>query len=229
MATLGELRTLVRAQTETTDAELPNSTIDWYIRQAFDRTVAAENTWPSYETDWVLTLPAGENTIAIPADCNRVSINSLSASTGPSLRLTMIDHETAEDLYGVNGTAYVPNPFQYSLWGTNIYLWPTPAYAEDRTFLLRGHRYPTDWVAVGSNSVVDADPRLHHPLAHYAIALAYAQQEDDALEDVYMKRWQMDAEAARQAIMEPSRQQPMRFGGGLRTFRYTRPFIVNTP
>jgi hypothetical protein len=233
MATLDDLRVVVRTQTETTAAELPNSTIDWYIRQAFERTIAAENTWPSYETDWVATLPAGERAIPIPLDCNRASIRSLSDSsesaTRPALRLTMIDHETAEDLYGVNGTAYVVDPFEYSLWGANIYLWPLPSYAEDRTFLLRGNRYPTDWIAAGDNSPVDADPRLHYPLAHYAIALAYAQQEDETLEDVYMKRWQMDVEAARQAIMEPPRQQPMRFGGGLRDFRRSTGFILNTP
>jgi hypothetical protein len=229
MATLAELRALVRTQTETTASELPNGTIDWYLRQAFDRTVSAENTWPSYEERWVVTLPAGESSFPIPLDCNRTSINSLSDSTGPSLRLSMVDHETAEDLYGVNSTASALNPFEYSLWGTSVYLWPLPSYAEDRNFLLRGHRYPIDWIAVGDNSEVDADPRLHYPLAHYAIALAYAQQEDETLEDVYMRRWQMDVEAARSAIMEPPRQQPMRFGGGLRDFRRSTGFIVNTP
>tara|TARA_R110002126_G_scaffold36734_3_gene111471 strand:- start:17205 stop:17627 length:423 start_codon:yes stop_codon:yes gene_type:complete len=140
----------------------------------------------------------------------------------------MIDHETAEDTYGWGNlsTAY---PFEYSLWGGEIYLWPRPNYAADRSYTLRGHRYPTDWISGGENSEVDADPRLHYPLANYAVALAYAQQEDQALEDDYMKRWQMDVVAATQAIMEPSRQQPMSFGGGRRGFRRVTFFNIQRP
>ena len=42
----------------------------------------------------------------------------------------------------------------------------------------------------GASAEPDCDVRLHQLLAHYAIALCYAQQEDEVLEDVYMKRWQ---------------------------------------
>ena len=49
---------------------------------------------------------------------------------------------------------------------------------------------PTDWIAGGAGAEPDCDIRLHQLLAHYAIALCYAQQEDEVLEDVYMKRWQ---------------------------------------
>ena len=236
MATLSELRALVRTQTETTDSELPNGTLDWYLQQAFDRTVAMENAWPSYETWWNLTLLAGTQSISIPGDCNRASINSLVDSTNayPDLRLSMIDHETAEDYYQLANTTFATYPFEYSIWGGAFWLWPRPNYTEDRTYVLRGHRSPADWIN-GQNSyapdptTVDADPRLHLALAHYAIALAYAQQEDDTLEQVYMGRWQRDVEAARGAIMEPSRQQPMSFGGGRRDFRYGRRINVNTP
>jgi len=233
MTTLGELRTLVRTQTETTDSELPNSTLDWYIQQAFDRTIAAENTWPSYEESWNLTLLAGEQSMTIPSDCNRASINSLvgvEVDTFRNFRLNMTDHETAEDFYLGNViTATTPYPYEYSIWAGSFWLWPVTDASVDKNYVLRGHRYPTDWVAVGADSEVDADIRLHRPLVHYAIALAYAQQEDEALEDVYMKRWQMDVEAARSAIMEPSRQQPMSFGGGRRDFRRVRHININTP
>ena len=231
--TLSDLRTLVRTQTETTDSELPNETIDWYIRQAFERTIAAENTWPSYETSWPLTLPAGTATIPIPVDCNRASINSLvgvEVDTIRNFRLNMTDHETAEDYYlGSAASVATTYPFEYSIWAGNFWLWPIPNAEVDKTYVLRGHRYPTDWVSVGSDSPVDADVRLHLPLAHYAIALAYAQQEDEALEEVYMGRWQRDVEAARSAIMEPSRQQPMAFGGGRRDFRRGTYININRP
>ena len=233
MTTLGELRTLVRTQTETTDSELPNSTLDWYIRQAFARTIAAENTWPSYETSWSLTLPAGERSLDIPLDCNRASINSLISLTVDNFRnfrLNMTDHETAEGYYLGNAIASATTyPFEYSIWSEKFWLWPMADTTVDKAFTLRGHRYPTDWVALGEDSEVDADSRLHQPLAHYAIALAYAQQEDEVLESVYMGRWQRDVDAARGAIMEPSRQQPMSFGGGRRDFRRGTFININRP
>ncbi|WP_395160863.1 hypothetical protein [Ilumatobacter sp.] len=227
MATLDDLRALVRTQTETTASELPNTTVDWYIRQAFDRSVAAENTWPSYETKWILTLPAGATEITIPIDCNRASINSL-VDVSSGLRLNMADHETAESVYG-NTAHSARNPIEYSLWGKEFQLWPHTAMTEEKSYQLMGHRLPIDWVSLGGDSVVDADPRLHYPLVHYAVALAYAQQEANELEDVYMTRWQFDFNAARSAIMEPSRQQPLTFGGGKRYLRPFNSFTVNTP
>ena len=59
---------------------------------------------------------------------------------------------------------------------------------------------PADWVTGGAGAAPDCDIRLHQLLAHYAIALCYAQQEDEVLEDVYMKRWQASFVAARNAI-----------------------------
>lgn len=233
MATLSELRDLVRTQTETTSSELPDGTLDWYIRQAFERTVSAENDWPMYENEWSLSLLAGETAISIPVDVNEASISSLliadEGNTRLVARLNMVDHETAENEYLYNMPVFT-YPFEYSIWNRQFHLWPKVELPEDRTFVLRGYRYPTDWIALGDSSPVDADPRLHYPLVHYAIALAYAQQEATELEDVYMGRWQRDVEAARQAIMEPARQQPMSFGGGKRDFRRgVRHINVNTP
>ena len=51
------------------------------------------------------------------------------------------------------------------------------------------------------------------------ISLAYAQQEDDVLEDRYMKRWQQDVEMARSAIMEPARNRPIVMYGNWRQRR----------
>lgn len=234
MATLSDLRTVVRTQTETTSSELPDGTVDWYIRQAFDRTVAMENTWPSYEASWnvstvsgPISVMASQSVIPIPEDCNRASINSLADYESGS-RLNMIDHETAEGLY-LNGFYTTQYAYEYSIWNGNFWLWPQAEWTAPKSYILRGHRLPADWVSQGDAAVVDADIRLHYPLAHYAIALAYAQQEATELEEVYMGRWQRDTQAARNAIMEPSRQQPMSFGGGKRRYRRFFRVNVNTP
>lgn len=212
MATLAELRSYVRVQTETTSSELPDSTINSYLREAFNRTIGVENRWPFFESMWLLTQVAGQSTVALPSDANASAIVALTDDTS-GRRLILVDHETAEDNYSA---ALVPagRAAHFSIWGRVATLWPRCTFATPQTYTLRGYRSPIDWVAVGPSSRPDADERLHWPLAHYAIALAYLQQEDEVLEATYMARWQRDVEVARRSIMEPARPAPMQMGGG---------------
>jgi hypothetical protein len=217
MTTIAELRAKVRSQTEQTSSELSDSTIDSYLQEAFNRTIAVENKWPFYEKHWDLTLAVGQSAMAVPSDLNRPSVLSLVLVTTDAyypLRLT--DYETADALYAWRPTASLQSYLEYSFFEQYIYLWPASTFAEETSFILRGYRLPTDWLAGPSTTEVDADERLHLPLAHYAIALSYEKQEADGLADKYMERWQRDVEAARQAIMEPSRQLPLVMGGGTR-------------
>ncbi len=214
MATLAELREKVRTQVDVTGLELPDATIDWYLQQAFDRTTAAENTWPYYQTHWDLTLQPGETTMPLPSDCNPVSIVSLTSDENYNRPLHMINQETAEDVYFLVPGTISPWVTEFSVWGGDIYLWPPTDYPEAQGYTLRGYRLPESMTTTAGQ--IDADRRLHLPLVNYACALAYAQQEDTTLEATYMERWQRDVEMARQAIMEPQRNRPVYMGGGLR-------------
>ena len=193
--------------------------MDRFIREAFNRTINRVNRWPFYETQWTLTLAAGEASLTIPAGVNRKGIVSLvNTSAVWPYRLQMVDLETAEDLY-LRPVAPTTDFAEFSIWGDTIYLSPPDRISEDeREFVLRGYRLPNDWVADGDSAVVDADDRLHWPLAHYAVALAYAQQEDETLENQYMQRWQMDVDQAINVIMEPVHDTPLTMGGGKRSW-----------
>ena len=81
----------------------------------------------------------------------------------------------------------------------------------------------------GASAEVDADPRLHKLLVHYAIALCYAQQEDEVLEDVYMKRWQASFGAAHNAICAPRHHRPLILNGGLPYIPTYSPVQWNLP
>ena len=99
------------------------------------------------------------------------------------MRLVQVSNEQAEDNFSQIATTTIP--VYYTIWGGVLRLSPDPDTG--RTIRLRGYRYPSNWVAGGAGAVIDADPRLHILLAHFAIALCYAQQEDEVLEDVYMR------------------------------------------
>lgn len=231
MSTIADLRLIVRRQTEQTSAELTDATIDTYLQEAFNRTIAAETQWPFYEETWTLTQQIGDSTVDLPAsggvqECSEIL--SLVDTDNDNFRLTMIDYETAEDEWfgNYNTSGYA---VEYSLWKNTIYLWPAVTFTATRSYRLRGYRYPTDWLAGASTTEPDCDSRLHLPLAHYAIALSYAKQEAPELERLYMERWQRDVEIARQAIMDPGHQRPLmmgprrwrRVGRGRYRFNYT--------
>lgn len=231
---LGEIRAAVRAQTMTLQDELPNPTIDEYVQQGFERTIAMENLWPFYEKTWFVTLPAGQSNATAPADVNWPALQAVT-DTENSYRLRMVDPTTAEEWFGWNLGPTPGSPSHFTVWGGDIYFYPQPSYDDDRVFYLRGYRLASDWMTGADGDVPDCDPRLHRSFINYAIALAYAQQEDLALEDRYMVRWQRDADAARMAIMEPVRHRPMTVGVRPQTpigpGRYTSvaSWRINTP
>jgi hypothetical protein len=217
MSTLAELYALVRQQTQTTEEELPDSWINPWLQQAFNRTVGAYAEWPLYEHLWYLTLTSGEYTIDLPSDVNDVAISSLLDDRGE--RLYQTSHNNAEKDFQHSFGSW--KPFEFSVWGRVITLWPNITFDEDKSYTLRGFRLPMEWPTT-SNSVPDCDDRLHPALANYATALAYAQQEDEVLEDKYMQRWQRDVETIVPEIVRPRIGTPMMAGPrhrlGVRSF-----------
>jgi hypothetical protein len=210
LATLTELRDYVRTQTDTNTDEIPNATIDNYLHEAFDRTINAEAQWPFFEQTWTGTQIAGNNYFAMPSDCEELT--SVVDTDNNAYRMTQIDLNEAEDQY-FRVTVSSGYASEYAIWQDIAYLFPRVTFDADRSYALRGYRQPTDWLA-GSPAVTepDCDERLHRPLCHYAVALAYAQQEDEVLEATYMARWQRDVEIARKIIMGPSHQRPLVMG-----------------
>ena len=223
---LEELHGVVHAQTQTTSGDLADSTIDTFLRQGFERTINAETQWPFYEQSWDLVLTAGEMTMSLPGDVNQAGIMAL-YDTVNNFRLTMIAPEYGDDHFAgpqVGTTCSV----MYSLWGDTVYLWPKlQPSSTDRLYRLRGYRRPLSWLT--TSNVPDCDERLHLPLTHYAVALAYAQQEDDQLELTYMDRWQRDVEMAHRAIMEPRHQRPLVMAGSIDAYPVGGPTWVLEP
>jgi hypothetical protein len=207
------LRDYIRTQLDMDEEELPNPLLDSYLSEAFLRTVSMENRWPFYEQHWDVAKTAAVANVPLPDDCDGGGIISLvDAATG--FRLMQIGNELAEDSF-VGGQSAAANPMYYSIYGGQIVLWPTPPVDLEKQYRMRGYRLPVDWVATGASTEPDCDSRLHFLLAHYAIGLCYAQQEDEVLEDVYMKRWQASYIAAHNAICQPRHHRPLIMNGGL--------------
>lgn len=206
---LETLREYIRMQLDMDAEELPNAMLDAYLSEAYSRMISMENAWPFFEQRWEVAR-VGDPDVALPADCDPAGIYSvIDADSG--MRLVQVSNEQAEDNFAHIATVTVP--VYYSIWGGLLRMWPDPGI--DRALHLRGYRYPINWMAGGAGAEVDADPRLHISLAHYAIALSYAQQEDEVLEDTYMKRFTAGFAAAHAAICNPRHHRPLIYAGGL--------------
>jgi hypothetical protein len=221
---LQQLRDAIRAQLDMDSEELPNALLDSYLQEGYTRTISMENRWPFFEATWPVSS-IGDTFVPIPTDCDTQQITALTDQV-TGTRLMQIAPELAEDNF-ISG-ASVTQPVYYTIWGNQITLWPH--YSGDaRDFLIRGYRKQMDWIAAGASTEVDADPRLHQLLVHYAIGLAYAQQEDEVLEDVYMKRWQSSYLAAHSAICSPRHHRPLILNGGLPYIPAYSPVQWNLP
>jgi hypothetical protein len=207
---LQQIREYIRMQLDMDEEELPNPMLDSYIIEAYQRMMSMENRWPSFEQRWEVGLALGDTEVTLPPDCDPAGLFSvIDASSG--MRLVQVSNEQAEDNFAQIATT--TTPVYYSIWGGKLRLWPS--LDTDRPLHLRGYRLPTTWWDQGAGAEVDADPRLHILLAHYSIALSYAQQEDEVLEDVYMKRFTAGFMAARNAICNPRHHRPLIYAGGL--------------
>ena len=214
-----ELRDYVRNHLELDEEDLPDTLLNVYLQDAFDRTMAYDSQWPRYETIWPAALVAGQNTVALPADMDPPTIISV-LTTVNGYRLVQVNQENAEATF-LNGnvTVLTGEPLYYSIYGVDagglpqLYLWPTPdTTAGPYQLTIRAYRKPV-WDS-GASIIPDMDPRLHLCLAYYAMGLVYAAQEDEILEGVYMSRWQRDLAQTAKMILNPRHHRPLVMNGG---------------
>jgi hypothetical protein len=191
------------------ETDLPDSVLNIYLQEAFDRTMAMTNQWPRLEYTWLVSLLPGNTSASLPPDLNPPSLVSVLAPDG--YRLSSINQETAEQNFSLT-EAGDTNPLYYSLWGGQLYLWPRVDKVDPYTLAVRGSRQPV-WTNSASD-IPDLDPRLHATLAYFALGLAYAQQEDDVLEAAYMARWTRDLGQQMKTMMEPQHARPLVMHGG---------------
>jgi hypothetical protein len=204
---LQELRDAVRDQMELDEEDLSNSMIDFYVQEGYTEAIAAEQQWPFFEQFWEIPIPEGASRVPLPKDLAALA-SVTDQLTGN--RLLKIAYEMAEDNRLASDSA--GDPTMFSVWGPDLFLWPAAGTA--RVFGARGWRHPKNWVASGAGAVVDADERLHSTLVHYAVSRAYAQQEDDVLEQLYYGKFRAAFDIVRKAIMKPDPQRPLILNGG---------------
>lgn len=206
MSTLQQIRDRVRTQTDLDVTDLPDATLDAYIREGLERTLAVERRWPFLQSSWTVSLPGTTSTATL--DSTVASVSRVRSSDG--YNVLQISQQLAEDTF--EGTAPTGQPEFVSLWGSTLTFWPSND-GVDRTYTLRGYRKPV-WSGVAGTEL-DGDAHLHVAVMHYAVALTYAQLEDPELEAAYMQRWSGIVDAHRRELMRPQHDEPLILNGGM--------------
>jgi hypothetical protein len=199
---LNDIRVFTRLQLDVDEEELANELIDVYVRDGYDRIINMETRWPFFEKRWEVTALNG--IALVPTDARE--IESVVTSDG---RLERIDQLHVERMYPVNPTG--SRAQFWSQLASVITLHPAPS--GDVVVSMRGYREPIDWVSLGAGADVDADIRLHLPIVWYVCSLAYAQQEDEVLEQTYANRFHEGATIAHASIMTAWSGEPKILNG----------------
>lgn len=214
--TLGDIRTFVRTHMDLDVEDLPDAVLDIFIREGSKRVEQAESRWPFYETFGVLTTTPGvaDYDITTELNDNFDQLVSLTSSDGP---LTWVGADQFTYLALDSGTAI---PTHFSQWGQTLSLWPTPNSAY--SLGARYYRLPGDWTAAGAGGTPDLPDQLHNTVAVWALAKAYAQQEDPEMAQLYERQFADELQTFRRRIAETPHPQPLILNGGSRVRRWGR-------
>lgn len=222
---VGTMRRYVRDHLEVDDEELPDTVLNEYLEDAFERTLAADNRWPRAEEIWTITKLEGSDSVELPADCLLPSIMSV-VDVNRGIRLVQLNHENAEDSFLSPDNIAIGVPLYYSIWKRTMYLWPRVETQSELQLSMRGYRRPT-WSNVAS-AIPDIDSTLHHALCYFAMSLAYAAQEDEILEGVALSRWDRDVRQQVKMLTQPAMHRPLVMHGGAPSGGVP-PFVIVPP
>lgn len=203
---LDELRRVVRDQLGLDEADLPNTSVDFFLRAGYDMTFAAERNWPFFETQWTPATVSGDRAVVAPTDYAGHSL-VVHSEVGPLMQL---DHEFAMTQFHDITDQGAPDFF--SVRGGTFYLWP---HLEDAAYTLTivGYRKPATF-PVGGGDELDGDDRLHVAVAWYACSLAKSQEEDYEGAAKYMADWDATLQMVRKDLMRADNLRVRRLNSG---------------
>lgn len=208
-----EIRAFVRTHLDVDAEELPNTLLDVFMSDGFNKIIGAFDDSPSWlHVQYTFTSASGTQSYNLDSTDGLLSpsvLQSVEDLRGPRWSLRPAAHRQIRDRYAANSMPS-SNPTEWSVWGRTLWLWPEPSSAESITVL--GVRRPTDWLAL--NSAPDCPEEFHRPLALWALGLAYAQQDDPDLAQFYTQSFDREITQLRPRWSNEQDAQPFVVNGG---------------
>ena len=208
---LTDVRLMVRNISDLDTTDLPNSVLDDFVKEAFQRIIVLERRWPKYQETYTFNTVVNQRayTIATIGDIREV-ISLVDTSTSGS-RLTMIPYDNAEEIW-LGNTDVASRPYFYALWDSALHLYAKPDAVYSIT--VRAYRNPLyTWLTTITNPI-DCDEWFHILLVYFVLSRVYQRQEDPELSQMYLKSFEEGVAMARRDLMKTPSARPMLLSGG---------------
>jgi hypothetical protein len=208
---LADVRTMVRDISDLDTVDLPNSLLDTFVKEAFQRIVALERRWPFFQETYTVNTVIGQRPYTISSIGDIREIISVVETTASGNRFTQIAYDDAEDIW-LGNTDVPGRPYFWAVWDGAIHLYPKPDAVYPLT--VRGYRNPTYTWLTNTAVEIDLDGWFHILLAYYALARTYQRQEDNEMAMMYQKSFEEGVAMARRDLMKPASHRPLLLSGG---------------
>ncbi len=209
--TLTQLRTQVRNMVDLDETDLPDSIVDQFAREGFQRIYSLERRWPYLQETYTFNTVANqrEYTISTIGDIREI-ISVVDTSTSGA-RLTLIPYDNAEEIW-LGNTDVPSRPYFFSFWDKKLQLWAKPDAIYPIT--VRAYRNPVYTWLTNTSEAIDLDEWFHALLPYFVIARVYQRQEDSDLSAMYMRSFEEGVGLARRDLMKASSAQPVIMSAG---------------
>ena len=209
--TLTTLRAQVRDMADLDETDLPDSLIDQFAREGFQRIYALERRWPILQETYTFNTVANQREYTISTIGDIREIISIVDTSTQGARLTLIDYNQAEETW--LGNLDVPSrPYFFSFWDKKIQLWAKPDIVYPMT--VRAFRNPVYTWLTDINEAIDLDEFFHAILPYFVLARVYQRQEDAQLAAMYLGTFEEGVAIAKRDLMKASSAQPVIMSGG---------------
>ena len=208
---LTDVRLMVRNISDLDTTDLPNSVLDDFVKEAFQRIIVLERRWPKYQETYTFNTVANQRayTIATIGDIREV-ISLVDTSTSGS-RLTMIPYDNAEEIW-LGNTDTPSRPYFYALWDSALHLYAKPDAVYSIT--VRAYRNPLYTWLTTITDPIDCDEWFHILLVYFVLSRVYQRQEDPELSQMYLKSFEEGVAMARRDLMKTPSARPLLMSGG---------------
>lgn len=203
--------------------DLPDVVLDVFIREGSKRIERAESRWPFYEAEFTLATVAAQEDYDLTALTPVVTdqtMSELASIVGPRWTLNQIGRDEGDNNFPLN-VDQSGEPLYYSVWGSSLRLFPTPDAVY--TLRVRGYRHARDWVAEGSGGEPDLPNEMHNSVAQWALARAYAQQDDPEMASIFERQFADEVRLFQRRFNSAPRSQPIVLNGHTSVNRPWRP------
>ena len=209
--TLTQLRAQVRNMVDLDETDLPDSLVDQFAREGFQRIYALERRWPILQETYTFNTVANQREYTISTIGDIREIISVVDTSTQGARLNLIDYNEAEGIW-LGNLDVASRPYFYSFWDKKLQLWAKPDIVYPMN--VRDFRNPVYTWLSNVNEAIDLDEWFHAILPYFIIARVYQRQEDSDLSAMHMRSFDEGVAFARRDLMKASSAQPVVMSGG---------------